>query len=235
MLHIGGFFITCNGIILNNYNMSHMLDLTGKQILSEFGKGIGMPGSGSVAVLSVLSGTQLLVSVCKLTVAKKSYKDVHDDIAEVQQKLEKDFIPKLESIMDRDAKVVKEMLKYRIARDRETDPDKKEEYKQKALEILEHATDTMMELCATCLDIIPMALHAYRIGLISAQGDSGVVLSNILSGASSGLYMTLINLQAAGNSEWTTGKRSEVEIFFGRLHEYQYIHNGRLAALYNKT
>ena len=215
--------------------MSQMLDLPARQMLNEFGKGIGMPGSGSVAVISAMSGVQMLISVCKLTIGKERYAAVHSEMAEIQKELERVYLPRLEKILYADAATVKEMLRYRILRDKETEPAKKQEYKQLAYAQLEKATDTMIDLCSVCLEIIPMALHAYEIGLKSARGDSGVVLSNLLSGASSGLYMTLINIKDAKNGSWTIAKRAEVETFFGRLHEYQYIFSGRLAAMYNKA
>ncbi|MCB0697946.1 MAG: cyclodeaminase/cyclohydrolase family protein, partial [Chitinophagaceae bacterium] len=110
---------------------------------------------------------------------------------------------------------------------------KKQEYKQLALDGLETATDTMMNLCDVCLDISPMALQVYKVGLRSAQGDTAVAISTLLSAASSGLYTSLINIKLAKGAAWTIAKRSDLEKYFGRLHEYQYIHSGRLATMYN--
>lgn len=234
MYSIGGFFITCIRIFQNKQTMSQMLDLTGKQILSEFGKGIGMPGSGSVAALSVLSATQLLISVCKLTLNKAKYNNVHAEISEIQTQL-LNHLPKLERILNDDGAAVKNMVHYRVLRDKETDPAKKKELALRATNELEKATDTTIELCDTCLEIIPLGLQVFRVGQQSAKGDSAVAVNTLLSGAFSGLYMTLLNIELAKNATWTASKRSNLEKFFGRLHEYQYILSGKLAALYNKT
>lgn len=215
--------------------MSYLLDLPAKQMLEVFSKGIGMPGSGCVAAFSALSGVHLLVSVCKLTTTKDRYKDVHEEIARIQAELENTYIPRLTTVIDEDAAAVKEMLRYRILRDKETDEAKQQEYRQQAMEQLKRATDTMMELCSTCLDIVPMALEVYDIGLKSAKGDTAVVLSHLLSGAASGLYTVLINVKNAKGADWATATRAETETFFGRLHEYQYIFSGRLAAMYNNS
>ena len=126
-------------------------------------------------------------------------------------------------------------MRLRIQRDKETDPAKKEVLKQQATAALHHATDTMMSLSETCIEIIPMALQIYRRGLKSAQGDSGIALSNLLSAASSGLYATLKNIQASKDKEWAATKHEQVETHFGRLHEYHYIFSGRLETMYNKT
>ncbi|HEY9177181.1 MAG TPA: cyclodeaminase/cyclohydrolase family protein [Flavipsychrobacter sp.] len=215
--------------------MSYLLDLPAKQMLEVFSKGIGMPGSGCVAAFSALSGVHLLVSVCKLTTTKERYKDVHEEIARIQAELENTYIPRLAAIVDEDAAAVKEMLRYRILRDKETDEAKQEEYRQQATEQLKRATATMMDLCSTCLDIVPMVLEVYDVGLKSARGDTAVVFSNLLSGAASGLYTVLINIKHAKGSDWATATRAETETFFGRLHEYQYIFSGRLAAMYNNS
>lgn len=215
--------------------MADILDKKGREMLSEFGKGKGMTGSGAAIVLSAMSGAQLLISVCKLTCSKERYTDVHDEIADIQQILQTHYLPELEKMMVLDMEAVAEMLKYRIQRDKETDKVKKEEYDKQAKALLENATNTMMDFCRLCLDIIPMALQVYRIGLKSAQGDSGVALNSLLSCAGSGLFTALINIQNAKAASWTNSKRSEVETFFGRLHEYQYIVNGKLARMYNST
>lgn len=215
--------------------MPQLIDMPAKEMLELFGKGIGMPGSGCVAAFSALSGVHLLVSVCKLTTSKERYASVHEDIARIQSELENIYIPRLAAVMDDDAAAVKEMLRYRILRDKETDDAEKEEYRQQAIEQLKRATDTMTDLCGTCLDIIPMALEVYDIGLKSARGDTAVVLSNLLSAAASGLYTVLINVKNAKGGDWAAATRAETETFFGRLHEYQYIFSGRLAGMYNNT
>lgn len=213
--------------------MSDLLELSAKQILSEFGKGIGMTGSGAVTILSAMGGVQLLVSVCKLTCGKERYRQHHEEVTTIQQKLEEEYLPLLNKIMADELDIVQTMLRNRIKRDKETDAAKKQEYKDLASVHLEQATDSMLTFCKTCLDIIPMALHIYNTGVKSAKGESGVALSNLLSGASSGLFTALLNIKSAKNAAWTGSKRTEVETYFGRLHEYQYIFSGKLAALYN--
>lgn len=215
--------------------MGELLNQPARQILSEFGKGIGMPGSGGVSMLSVISASQLLVSVCKLTLGKSVYEEQHEEIEQIKNELERAYLLRLEQLMEDDIAVVKNMLRERVARDKATDDDKKETHKQKAKVLLEDATVTVMEFCNICLDIIPKALHVYRNGLKSAQGDTAAVISILLSGASSALFAALANIKSAKGADWTISKRAEAEIYFGRLHEYQYIFSGKLATLYNST
>lgn len=215
--------------------MSQLLDMPAKELLKEFGKGKGMTGAGASVALGAIAATQVLVSVCKLTTGKESYADAHAQLAEIQQKLEAKYIPILEAIMQADAAAVENMLRVRLERDNETDAEKKEALQQQAEKMLEGATTTMLKLCNTCIDIIPYSMEIYDIGLKSAKGDTGMAFSSLLSAASSGLYAALVNIKAAKSAAWTSGLREQVQTCFGRLHEYQYIFSGRLAAIYNQV
>lgn len=215
--------------------MATLLDLSVKELLEEFGKGKGMTGAGATAALGALSAAHILVSVCKLTTGKEQYASVQQDISALQQQLETVSIPALQACMQADADAVRDMLRLRILRDKTTTEAERNELAQQALAALEPATDSMLQLSTTCLEIIPAALQLYNIGLKSARGDVAMAFSSLLSAASSGLYAALKNIHAARGAAWTSDRRSQVETCFGRLHEYQYIFNGRLARLYNQA
>lgn len=235
MLYIEGFFITCNRIIQNELTMSHLLDKPAREMLAEFGKGAGMKGAGATVALNAIAATQILISICKLTSSKEKYISAHATMKETQQVLENKYLPRLERTMQADATTVENMLRLRMLRDSETDPEKKQALKLQAAATLEGATVTMITLCTDCLEIIPLALEMHQIALKSAQGDTIMALNSLLAAATSGLYASLKNIQASKNAEWVLEKREIVTISFGRLHEYQYILSGKLAALYNNT
>ncbi len=218
------------------YSMTNkLLQLSATEMLEEIGKGDGMPGSGCVSAISAAAGAQLLVSVCKLTLQKPKYQAVHGEIEKIREELEGEYIPKLMDMFSKDIEIVERLFEIRGLRDKEKDTAKKEEYKQKASATLREATESVADMCGTCLDIIPRALFVYDKGLASARGDSAVVISNLLSTVSGALYMTLLNLNAAKDAEWIYDMRSEIETYFGRLHEYQHRYSGRLAGLYNNA
>lgn len=209
-----------------------ILDITTRELLDKFGKGPGMTGAGSIAALTALSGTQMLISVCKLTTGKEKYADARADMLEIQQQLENKYFPQLESILEADILAVKNMLRLRLQRDKEDDEAKKAELKIQAEQALVQATDSMLALTEICIDIMPMALHIYRRGLKSAQGDSGIALSNLLSAASSGLYAALKNIQASKQQDWAASRYEQIETYYGRLHEYHHIFTGRLQSIF---
>jgi formiminotetrahydrofolate cyclodeaminase len=215
--------------------MDKMLDLTTRDLLKEFGKGTGMTGAGASAALGAIAATQILVSVCKLTTAKEKYAVVREPLQQIQEQLEGKYLAMLEGVMQADAATIGNMLRLRSMRDMETDAEKKETLKQQAAKTLEGAAATMLKLCSTCLEIIPMAMQVHDTGLKSAQGDVVMAFSGLLSSASSGLYACLINIQAAKNAAWTARVHEQAHTCYGRLHEYQHIFGGKLEALYNKT
>lgn len=209
--------------------------LSTRDLLNEYSKGKGMPGSGCISVLSAMSGVSLLISVCKLTLAKEQYSAVHDEMAKVKSELEEEYLPKLNDLYNSDETLVKEMVSLRLQRDYEENEQKKKEYENAAMYKLRMATESVADICGTCLEIVPSALFIYDHGLLSARGDSAVAMSNLLSTISGNLYMILFNIYAAKKSEWVYDLRSEVETYFGRLQEYQFVYNGRMASLYNKA
>lgn len=212
-----------------------LLDMTVGELMSEIGKGKGMTGSGAVAALSAIAASELLVSICKLTLNKDSYTDVHADMNDILDKLENTRLPLLRKVLSDDARIVSDMVLSRIKRDKETDLDLKERYKQESLDMLEEATDSVLDLCDVTMEVIPMGLFISKVGLKSASVDATVAVNTLIGAASSALYMVLSNLKASKNQVWVEGKHSEVELYFGRLHEYQSILNNRLAMLYTKT
>lgn len=211
------------------------LDKSTRDLLNEFGKGIGMTGGGSIAALSAMAGVQILSSVCKLTAGKEKYLTIQPDIQEIHQKLQDVYLPKLETVLDADIAAVKNMLRLRIQRDKENDVEKKQVLKVQAQDALHTATDTMLQLSETCIEIMPMALFLYSRALKSAQGDSGIALSSLLSAASSGLYASLKNIQSSKDEAWRSTKQQQVETLMGRLHEYNSIFTARLESIYTKA
>ncbi len=212
-----------------------LLDMTVGELMSEIGKGKGMTGSGAVSVLSAISASELLVSICKLTLEKNKYSDVHKDMREMLDRLENSRLPLLREILDGDVRIVSEMVLARIKRNKEKDEDLKSKYTQEAWSMLEEATDSVLDLCDAAIEVIPMGLYISKVGVKSARADATVAVNTLISTVSSGLFMALSNLKASNNTEWVDGKHSELEVYFGRLHEYQSILNNRLANLYNNT
>lgn len=200
-----------------------LTDKTLSTVLKEFGMGQGMPGSGCVAALSAISAAELLASVCKLTLDKKSYHAVYNEVSTILLALEQNYIPKLNALMQGDIELVDEMFRLRALRDNEQDPEQKEAYRKQASAQLRKATTSTIQLCDTSLQLLPHAIYIYDNGLKSARGDTGVVICNLAGTASGALYMSLLNLKAGKNAEWVKQERATLDPLlkqYGKYNEY---------------
>lgn len=225
-------FIMAGFFIFNNMDNA-MLQMSADDLLKKIGSGRDMPGSGSVVALVALSNIELLVSVCKLTIGKKSPAKLDKEIAVIEKELLEAFVPQIHAMLNKDMSIVKEMVGYRVKRDNANSDEEREKYSRKADDLLKQAAISMLDLCSICIDIMPRTLHLYKTGLRSLEGECAVVLSNMISSVSGALYMALLNVKKVEDVIWVKEHTKDVEKYFGRLQEYKYVFNGKLAHLYN--
>lgn len=187
------------------------LDLPTSELLEQFGKGSHIPGSGSAAALSSLIGIELLRTVTKLTQTKKSYKEVHSQMEFIQKKLENDYKPLLIDIFYKDSEEFGKVSNLRMARDKESDPKKKEKLGRQAIAQLKLATEIPIELCQINFKLLEFAISIFDNGYRATRGDAGVAISNFLSAISGTLFVVLLNIRVSKKSKWSEEKRIQAE------------------------
>ena len=197
------------------------LRLPTSTLLEKFGEGSHIPGSGSASALSALLAIELMITVCKLTTTKENYRNVRDELQYMQSQLEVLHKPKLKELFIKDIEVFDVVSKIRKRRDRETDPKIKTLLTRQATDRLKEATDIPIEICRQSLTLTAFAFSIFDKGFQSAQGDSGVAISNLLSAISGSLFVTLLNLKTARKSKWTEDLRKTTESL---AKEYQKTH-----------
>lgn len=79
------------------------LSLSCKTLLTEFGAGQDVPGSGSAAALNGLLAAQLILTVCKITLRTVAHKKSHATMRRICARLEAIVIPELEALLDEDS------------------------------------------------------------------------------------------------------------------------------------
>lgn len=213
---------------------SNILEQPTNELLQYFGQGAGMPGSGGVSILATMASTQLLASVCKLTLDKPKYAAEHEEVQTILTSITNTYLPRMEQLMVGDIAVVKNMLQARIQRDQETDADKKEILKQKAQAMLEGATNTVLQYCKICIELLPKSLYIYHNGLRSAQGDTAAVVSQLIAGANAALYAAMVNIKAGKEATWVTNKKTELTEHIKLLEEYSGQFDKELSTKYNQ-
>jgi formiminotetrahydrofolate cyclodeaminase len=187
-----------------------LLLLPANQLLEKFGAGNHVPGSGSAAALSGILAAKLCLAVAKLTLRKLDYEGVSPEMNFIKEKLEK-LEPILYSAFQKDSEVFDEVIIARRSRDKETDPKKRKQFSNQALNKLREATEIPLEICTVCHEICDNALLLFDIGFKSARGDSGAAASSALSGAYAALFICYLNLKQARKSRWSIEVRKKCE------------------------
>lgn len=157
-----------------------------------------VPGGGGAAALIGAVGTALSDMVGSLTVGKKKYADVQNEIVKLKTeaaKLEKEFI----NLVTRDAEVFEPLSKaYGLPKETE------EEQKFKA-EVMEKALD---EACSVPLQIMECACRAVeltdamsKIGTAIAISDAGCGAASLRAALSAASLNVFINTKSMADRE----------------------------------
>ena len=158
-----------------------------------------VPGGGGASALVAAVGTALGNMVGSLTVGKKKYADVEDEMWELKAKcdqLQKDFL----RLIERDAEVF-EPLSKAYGMPRETEEEKAE--KARVMEIvLKDACSVPMEIMEKCCEAIELIVEFGAKGSKLAISDAGVgaaFCKAALKGASLNVY---INTKSMADREY---------------------------------
>ena len=167
-----------------------------------------VPGGGGASALVGALGTALGNMVGSLTVGKKKYADVEEDIIALKEKadaLQKDFL----SLVEEDAKVFEPLSKaYGMPKD--TEEEKAE--KARVMEIvLKDACSVPMEIMRKCCEAIDIIEEFAAKGSVIALSDAGVgaaFCKAALYGASLNVF---INTKSMANREYAESLNKEAE------------------------
>ena len=176
-----------------------LADLTIKDFLAETAGSAPVPGGGSISALNGAIAAALTEMVAHLTVGKKKYAEVEDEMWELKKKcdeLQKDFL----RLIERDAEVF-EPLSKAYGMPRETEEEKAE--KARVMEIvLKDACSVPMEIMEKCCEAIEIIVEFAAKGSTLAISDAGVgaaFCKAALQGASLNVY---INTKSMKNREY---------------------------------
>ena len=75
----------------------------------------------------------------------------------------------------------------------------------------------------------------FDMGYKSARGDSGAGVSSALAGASSGLFVSNLNLKSFRGGKWAIETRGKCEVLFDRVQQYQFNLFSRVTFLHEEV
>jgi len=178
------------------------------QFLDELASKAPVPGGGSGSALGGAAAAGLLSMVCNLTIGKKAYADVEDDMQEILTRSE-ELRAQLPNLLEDDTRVYsKVMACYRLPKSTEEEKASREEAMQSALK---KAADVPLEIAVCCSEIIDLCLPAAHKGNKWAVSDAGVSVLLAEASLRGSLLNVEINLASIKDKDYITATRKRVK------------------------
>ena len=185
-----------------------MLNETCKDFNKVLASKAPVPGGGGAAAMGGAIGMALSNMVGNLTIGKKKYADVEDEVKDLVAKGEK-VIAALEALVDKDAEVF-EPLSKAYGMPKETD----EEKKLKA-ETMEACGKTA---CSVPMDIMRQAYEGIKIHQRMGQIGTMIAISDVACGVVflkaaliSGSLNVIININSIKDEEFNKAAKAEMD------------------------
>lgn len=163
-----------------------------------------VPGGGGAAALGGAIGMALSNMVGNLTVGKKKYAEVEDEVKELIAKGDK-VIAELKALVDEDAEVFEPLSKaYGLPKDTPEQIAYKEEVLEKCSK---DACDGPMKIMRKCYEGIKIHERMGQIGTNLAISDVGCGVVFLKSALISGMLNVVINLNTIKDQEYVKKNR----------------------------
>lgn len=187
------------------------MKLTDKSVsnfLDELASNAPAPGGGSVAAISGALGAALVSMVCNLTLGKKSYEEVQDDIDELLSQSEA-LRQKLTGLLEED---VKAYTGYSIAAKMPRGTDEEKAERSKAMQAaLKVATDVPLSIAEAAVEVMDLCMPAAEKGNKWAVSDAGVAVLMAEAALRSAALNVLINLGTLKDEAFVADRRAKLE------------------------
>lgn len=188
--------------------MTKLVDKPVTNFLDELASNAPAPGGGSVAALSGALGAALVSMVGNLTLGKKGYDDVQDDIKDLLAKSEALRL-ELTDLLEED---VKAYSGYSVAAKmpRGTDEEKAERAiaMQAALKV---ATDVPLSIAEAAAKVMDLCMPAAEKGNKWAVSDAGVAVLMAEAAVRGAALNVLINLGSLKDKEFVADRRAKLD------------------------
>ena len=178
------------------------------EYLAKAAAGTAVPGGGSVAALNGALAAGLTEMVANLTVGKKGYEAVEEDMKALADKASQ-LRNKLTAAIDQDADAYTEvMAAYKLPK---TTDEETSLRKQKIQDAIKHAALVPLEVARDALAVIDLAGRAIRKGNKNAASDGAVAAMNARTAALAAIYNVKINLSSIKDDDLVKKLAQEAE------------------------
>ena len=169
-----------------------LIDKKVGNFLDELASNSPTPGGGSVAALAGALGAALISMVGNLTVGKKKYEDVEEDIKKIISSSEK-LRYELSQLIEEDVKVFNNfMATYKMPKETE---DEKKIRAEMIQESLIKAAKVPLRVAYKCLDILSLSKEVAEKGNVNVVSDAGAAVLMAEAALESAILNVKINLK----------------------------------------
>ncbi len=156
------------------------------------------PGGGSVSAFCGVLGCSLGLMVCNLTIGKKKYESVQDEVLQIKNRLEK-FKERFIELYDIDSKAFDKVMEaYKL-------PKETEEEKSKRTLAIENATieatESPINVIQTSHEVINDLVRLGEIGNQNSISDTGVAIHLIKTCAEGAMLNVMINTKSLNDRD----------------------------------
>ena len=186
------------------------------EYLAKAAAGTAVPGGGSVAALNAALAAGLTEMVANLTVGKKGYEAVEEDMRDLAAKAAR-LRSTLTAAIDKDAEAYTEvMTAYKLPRATDAEAAVR---KQKIQEAIKQAALVPLEVARDALAVIDLAGRAIQKGNKNAASDGAVAAMNARTAALAALYNVRINLSSIEDEAFVEELAQEVNVLQDQVGE----------------
>lgn len=179
-----------------------------KEFVDEVASSSPAPGGGSVAAVAGAQGAALVAMVCRLTIGKKKYESVADEMTQILEKAE-NLKRQLTDLVEADTRAFDQvMAAFRMPKD---DPGQIEKRRLAIQEAYLEAAKVPLQTMKACADGQQLALAVAARGNSNAASDAGVASLMFEAGAQGARLNVLINLPSIEDAAFVESCRREVE------------------------
>ena len=185
-----------------------LIDKKVSNFLDELASNSPTPGGGSVAALAGALGAALISMVGNLTVGKKKYEEVEEDIKRIISSSEK-LRYELSQLIEEDVKVFNNFMStYKMPKETE---DEKRVRAEKIQESLIKAAKVPLKVAYKCLDILSLSKEVAEKGNINVVSDAGVAVLMAEAALESAIINVKINLRMIKDEKVRTELSSSIK------------------------
>ncbi len=196
---------------------SHLVNLPVACFIENVASKSPAPGGGSVAALSGALGAGLGAMVCRLTIGKKKYKDVEDEMRAAEEKLAP-LVERLRGLVDEDTFAFNAvMAAFELPQDTEEQKAARDAAVQKATLAAAAVPLSVMEAAFSALQALEPVAAKGNVNSISDVGVGALALSCAFHGARMNVEINLKDLPESEEKSRIMGRKETMIPAFDAL------------------